>query len=324
METRPTAGFLLSLTAAFLWGVLPIALKELLAGLDAVTMSWFRFMVAGAVMLVWLSTRSSTPLRELFTSSNTMRLILFISAMGFCSNYFLFSYGLHYVNAETSEAVIQLTTLFLIIGGVVFYKERFLAIQKLGTLLIMAGMILFFHDRLVVIVTFDSLETIGVILILISAIAWTIYALLQKKLLRHFNAMQILTLTYLSSFVVTIPFASPSQLLNLTTTQWLLLGFSCLNTLLGYGCFTRALYCWEASKVSATLALAPLFTIISLELIVWIYPAYPFSDQLTLLAIAGAILLVLGSILTALVPVLSSRDRRARQLRRSRQLRHSR
>ena len=59
-----------------------------------------------------------------------------------------FSFSLNYLNAETSEAVIQLTTLFLIFGGVVFYKEQFSGTQKVGTLLIAAGLLLFFNDRL--------------------------------------------------------------------------------------------------------------------------------------------------------------------------------
>ena len=70
--------------------------------------------------------------------------------------------------------------------------------------------------------------------------------------------------------------------------------------------------CWEASKVSATLALAPLFTILTLKVIVLINPEYAFSDRLSLLSILGAILLVLGSALTALVPLFYQRRQAAR------------
>ena len=44
---KPLAGALLSLTTAALWGVLPVALKELLSVMDAGTVVWYRFLVAG-------------------------------------------------------------------------------------------------------------------------------------------------------------------------------------------------------------------------------------------------------------------------------------
>jgi drug/metabolite transporter (DMT)-like permease len=80
-----------------------------------------------------------------------------------------------------------------------------------------------------------------------------------------------------------------------------------MNTLVAYGCFTEALNRWDASKVSAVLALAPLFTIGGLNLITRFDPSYAFTDRLGLLSILGAVLLVVGSILTALMPIFIAR-----------------
>ena len=57
--------------------------------------------------------------------------------------------------------------------------------------------------------------------------------------------------------------------------------------------------------MSAVLALAPLFTIIGLKFIVLIEPNYAYSDRLGTLSLIGAVLLVLGSVLTALMPIFS-------------------
>jgi len=73
-------GFLLSLTAAVMWGMLPVALKEVLSGMDATTIVWYRFLIAGVVLWVWLAatcvsvnnhkmvfaSRLGQPLRKLF------------------------------------------------------------------------------------------------------------------------------------------------------------------------------------------------------------------------------------------------------------------
>ena len=305
------AGALLSLITAAMWGVLPVALKELLSAMDASTMVWYRFLVAGIALFIWLASRKNLP--ALLSASRRVQWMMLIAALGLCGNYYYFSLSLNYVNAETSEAVIQLTTLFLIFGGVFVYKESFVGLQKLGTSLIVIGLLLFFNDRLEVLTSLDNQETIGVLIVVVAAITWTVYALLQKQLLQHFTSVQILFFIYVVSVIVLLPIASPSLLWQLTPYQLSLLAFCCLNTIVAYGCFAEALNLWDASKVSAMLALAPLFTIGTLKLIVLFNPEYAFSDRLSLLSIFGALLLIVGSALTALIPVFQQRRLRAQE-----------
>ena len=302
---RPVMGFLLSLTAALMWGILPVALKELLAGMEASTIVWYRFFVALLVLALWLLIKRQLP--PLLSAGRASNLMLLVAALGLCANYYLFSFSLNYVNAETSEAVIQLTTLFLILGGVLVYGEPFVGIQKLGTAILVAGLLLFFHDRLRGFTNLDSQETVGVIIVVFAAITWTLYALLQKRLLRTFSSVQILLCIYVVSVIVLLPFINPASVFTLSGWQFGLLIFCCLNTIVAYGAFAEALNLWDASKVSATLALAPLFTIGSLKFVVWLNPAYPHSDRLSWISLLGAALLVLGSVLTALVPILYRR-----------------
>lgn len=293
-----------------LWGFLPVALKELLAGMDATTIVWYRFLVAGVVLFAWLALRNNLP--SVLAQNSQIKWFLLFAAIGLCINYFLFSFSLNYVNGETSEAVIQLTTLFLILGGVFVYKEPFFALQKVGTVLIVLGLLLFFNDRLTGLLSTDNRETVGVIIVVFAAITWTVYALLQKQLLNTFSSVQILFLIYVFSIIVLLPFISPLSLFALSKVQLLLLLFCCLNTIVAYGCFAEALNCWDASKVSAVLALAPLFTIGSLKLVVYFQPDYAFSDRLSMLSLVGALLLVVGSVLTALMPVFQQHRARRR------------
>ena len=55
------------------------------------------------------------------------------------------------------------------------------------------------------------------------------------------------------------------------------------------------------------LALAPLFTIATLKVIVIIKPDYAFTDRLSNLSVLGAVLLMVGSALAALMPVFQQR-----------------
>lgn len=132
-------GFALSLVAAIMWGMLPVALKEVLSGMDATTIVWFRFLAAGVVLWIWLAATRQLP--RLRTAARRTQGFLLLASIGLCANYFFFSFSLNFVNGETSEAVIQLSTLFLILGGVVIYREPFLAVQKFGTALILIGLL---------------------------------------------------------------------------------------------------------------------------------------------------------------------------------------
>ena len=57
---------------------------------------------------------------------------------------------------------------------------------------------------------------------------------------------------------------------------------------------------WEASRVSAAITLAPLLTLVFIELLNLWQPGYISSDPLDLLNWLGGILVVVGSIVAAL------------------------
>jgi len=96
-------GFLLSLTAAVMWGMLPVALKEVLTGMDATTIVWYRFLIAGVVLWGWLAATKQLPM--LASAPVITKWFLLFASASLCANYFFFSYSLNFVNGETSEAV---------------------------------------------------------------------------------------------------------------------------------------------------------------------------------------------------------------------------
>ena len=164
-------------------------------------------------------------------------------------------------------------------------------------------MVLFFNDRFSELLRDESGLMIGVLMLIAASIAWVVYALLQKHLLSTFDSVQILFMIYIVSTLVLLPLVQPSSILSLTSLQLGLLLFCCLNTVLAYGSFAEAMVHWHASKVSAVLALAPIFTIIGLKVVVWFIPSYEYTDHLNALSILAAGILVLGSVTVALVPL---------------------
>jgi drug/metabolite transporter (DMT)-like permease len=290
-------GVTLSLTTVFLWGMLPIALKEVLNAMDPYTITWYRFLIAAGLLGMWLAFRKGlSPFSRLRSAG--LWLIGF-AAVVLCINYVTYLLGLDYMSPSMAQVVIQLAPLFLLLGSLLFFKERFSARQWGGVAVLTVGMFLFFNKRLLEILFEMDTLTKGVLLIVISALAWAAYALVQKQLLRSLPSSFIIFLLYFLGTFLFLPTARPAEIAALSFGQVLLLVFSGLNTLVAYACFAEALNHIEASRVSVVLAITPLMTMIMMAIGAVVFPSWIASEGLSALSISGACLVVSGSIICA-------------------------
>ena len=310
-------GLSLALTTAVLWGMLPIALKVLLDVLTANTITAVRFLVAAVMVGLWLWLGGKLPKLRVLISKKAGSLMI-IAVLGLLSNYIMYLSGLNYLTAETGQVVIQLAPFLMMLGGVVLFKEQLLLWQKIGAVSLVAGLLLFFNERLVQLQQYAGSETLGVLLVIAAAVTWAAYALAQKQLLMHYSSKQIMYLLYVAGTVAFIPVSDFSPLQTMTALHWGLLIFCCLNTVVAYGAFAEALHHWEASKVSAVLAVTPLFTILFAQLLAWLVPDFINAQALNIWSWIGAALVVSGSALTALAPQFADyrAARKAKKLQR--------
>lgn len=299
---RSLYGFVLALVTAVLWGMLPIALKHLLFDLTANTITWVRFLVAALFVTLVLWKHDALPVVR--GIGKKVAVLLCIAIAGLLSNYILFLMGLEILAAETGQIVIQLAPFLMMLGGVYLFRERLLLWQKIGATLLVCGLLLFFNERLVLLLTEFGQESLGVLLVIIASVTWASYALAQKQLLLHFSSQQVMWFIYLAGALCFLPLTELAPLTSLSGLQWGLLAFCCLNTIIAYGAFAEALEHWEASKVSAVLAITPLFTILFANIVGWLFPDAAQAQPLNLWSIIGALMVVAGSAITALSPVL--------------------
>ncbi|MFP6848081.1 MAG: DMT family transporter [Pseudomonas sp.] len=305
-------GLFLALLTAVLWGVLPIKLKEVLQAMDPVTVTWFRLLVPGSILLAYLAASGRLPAFRPLGKKGVWLLLLAVVSL--TANYVLYLVGLNRLSPGTAQLVIQVAPILLLISSLFVFRERFSLTQGLGLLVLLTGFALFFNQRLGELLTSLTTYTTGVLTILLAAFVWTFYGLAQKQLLTVWNSLQVMMVIYLACALLLTPWAQPQQVLVLSPLQgWLLLA-CCLNTLVAYGAFAEALAHWEASRVSATLALTPLVTLASVALAATWWPDHVQPEQINGLAYGGAVLVMLGSALTALGPsvVAGWRARKAR------------
>ncbi|BAY22785.1 hypothetical protein NIES2100_25490 [Calothrix sp. NIES-2100] len=291
-------GLALSLLTVFLWGILPIALTVTLQALDAYTVIWFRFSVSFGLLAVYLWSQGKLPTLVQLRSASLK--LLAIASIFLGMNYFLFLQGLALTSPTNAEVIIQFSSVFLSLGGLVIFKERYQIYQWLGVGIFTLGYILFFHEQLTNLFTAHNTYLYGSSLIVLGAAAWAVYALAQKQLLQSLSSAQIMLIVYGGCAFLFAPFSTAKTIFTLSNLQLYALIFCALNTLIAYGAFAESLAHWEASRVSAVLTLAPIVTLIAMWAVSVIAPSLILPEKVTLLGVLGAVLVVTGAAAIAL------------------------
>ena len=289
-------GLLLALGTAIMWGTLPVALHQVVPTIGAGTSTFFRFFISALILTPYLIARGQINNQRKLKSPK-LALHILLAALLLTGNYGFYILGLERTSAEATQVMIQLAPMLLLLAGLWLFKETFSRSQWLGFFGFALGLVLFFERQISQLLIEFGDYGIGLIFIILSASFWTGYAILQKFLLNDFKSSETMLIFYWIGSLLFLPLSDFSSMGQLSSLQWAALLFCGLNTLIAYGCFAEAMAHLEASRVSAIIAITPLFTIAIAQLM-------PISDMavepLTGLSILGAILVVSGSITTAI------------------------
>jgi drug/metabolite transporter (DMT)-like permease len=291
-------GLALSLLTVLLWGVLPIALSVTLQVLDIYTVTWFRFLVSFGLLGVYLAIGKQLPSKEKLQSL-PLKLVA-IAIIFLAINYILYLQGLSLTTPANAQVLIQLAPILMGLGGLVIFREHYTLRQWLGVGILTMGFVLFFNEQLRNLITAKNQYLLGSGIILLAAAAWAVYALAQKQLLQKLSSSNIMLLIYGSCTLLFSPFANPQTLPQISLLHWGMLIFCALNTIVAYGAFAEALEHWEASRVSAVLAVTPVVTLSAVWMVSLFVPTLMAVERITILGVFGAILVVVGSITIAL------------------------
>jgi drug/metabolite transporter (DMT)-like permease len=167
-------GFGLALFTAYMWGVLPVILKGLLGSLDAYTLTWFRFTIATCLLMPVIVHRYGW---QIFRLSKLGWGLVVICVLGATSNYVMYLTGLKHITPGSAQVVIQLAPMFMLLGGLVIFKESFGLRQWFGLGVLVMGIALFFNPRFGDLVVDYSAYDLGVFWVAFSALSAATYAL---------------------------------------------------------------------------------------------------------------------------------------------------
>jgi drug/metabolite transporter (DMT)-like permease len=297
LTTNWKLGLALSLVTVVFWGVLPLALSIALGGADPYTVTWFRFTVATVVLGTVISLTGNLPSLRSLTRFSWM--LLAVAVLGLAGNYVFFLVALSLTSPTLVQTLSQLSSIFLLLGGVLIFGEELSLLQRIGLVILLIGLGLLFNRGFLEFSLSGRLVW-GIALALLSAIVWSSYGLAQKRLLQELGSQQILLLIFFGSSILLLPVASPSAIPKMNAVQFGALLFCCANSLIAYGSFAEALKHWKVSRVGAVIAATPLFTLASMFVAKRFVPELVPHEELNAASILGIVFVVAGSALCAL------------------------
>jgi drug/metabolite transporter (DMT)-like permease len=291
-------GLALAIATALFWATLPVALKLSLEVVDAYTLTWFRFVFAALALGAFMAWRGQYG--QFRGLKRTHIGLLTLAAIGLVGNYIGYLLGLDHTTPANAQLMIQLAPVLMAVGGVVVFKERLNAAQYGGYLAVAVGLLLFFFEQRARAPQAATYAT-GAWLIGAAAASWAIYALAQKQLLQRLDSQAILLVIYLVASAALFAVASPSKFAHVDAMHWCAILYCAINTIGAYGAFAEALAHWEASRVSAILALTPLLTVATVSMFAAFYPALLAPERIGVYGWVGAVVVVLGSAAVSLL-----------------------
>ncbi len=292
--TSRQKGLICVFSTALCWSFLALFLKFALKFTDSYTIVWYRMVVPFFILFFWYLFRNEGhKLKVLLIPPGA----LFMAALALSYNYLGFMEGVHYTSPANAQVFIQMGPLLLAASGIFIFKERLNLVQKVGFLFCTLGFSFFYWDRMQINGNHQGDFYLGMLWIISAAIAWAIFATIQKKLLLVWHSSQINIYIYLVATLLYMPFVNWNDLIHFTFSNHLLLIFLGFNTLIAYGCLSLALKYLPATQVSPIITLNPLFTLIMISLMDWLNWTFIPADPIGLVGYIGAIAAIMGVVL---------------------------
>ncbi len=286
MTPQRIRGLAHALLTSVLWGTVPVAGKVALGGMSAPLLSALRLAVA-ALLLRLLLARRRAPV-----PSRPPPLLL-LAAFGLGANYVAYMAGLQYAGAGTAQVLIQTAPVFLLLMGVFSLGERLGPAEIVGAAVAFLGVLL---------VSWREASTtgglLGISLILVAALAWAVYAVAQKIAGRTLHSGGATFWVFLLASLFNVPGAAVAAPRTLDLVALLAVAYLCLNTFVAYWSFAESLRHIPASTAAVIATLGPAVTFSLLAVTNAMHQDRVPHEPITLVKVAGALLVVGGVIAT--------------------------
>ncbi|MGI9545228.1 MAG: DMT family transporter [Cyclobacteriaceae bacterium] len=306
--TDRNKGILFAATTAMIWGLLVIAIKVSLNYLDPISITWMRFLFAFGALAVFFMLREP---KQLSMIKGPPKWAL-IAGVALGINYVCYISGLQYTSPSNAQVIIQIAPLLLVVVGLVIYREKVSFWQRLGLITAVVGFALFYRDQISQLIGKESTYNQGVLWVVVAALAWVVFASLQKKMVQKHSAQGLNMIIFLVPAVLLIPWVSWTGIASMNWQGWLMILYLSVNTLLAYGLLAESFRYIPANTVGIIVTVNPIITMLAMAALAYLEVSWIGMESISLLGVLGACLVVTGAILASLSPKVLGKMKQAR------------
>lgn len=218
MTTHRQLAYLALLYNALVWGAAFPIIKPALDIISPAQYLYLRFLVAGILSLpifIWWY-------RKVRPTIKTLSFYLVMELMGSVIPLLILYEGLERTAALNASLIGATGPIFVVLGGVIFLRERQEKREWQGLALSLLGSLILVSEPLILGTNIDTASSsFGNILILLYNIIWAVYAILAKKFYKTKPPLYFGALTYLGTALIYGTILNFNHQLPSFTTLWL-------------------------------------------------------------------------------------------------------
>lgn len=255
---------------------------------DPILLTFLRSIVIFAALLPIFILRE----KKIRIKKEDRALMLWLSFIVIGMNQFLYLYGMKYTLAANGALLYATTPAFILILSKIILKEPLTRVKVTGVSIAFIGVaiVLFEHG-----VNFSSDYFLGDMLILVAVVAWSLYAVQGKRLIKTYGAFHVSALSLMGGAILFAPVGMSSLISNsiadVSFQSWCGILYLGLGTsVVGYFLWYYAIGNFDMTKVAVFQNAQPIFTTILSFLIL--------GQSVSTVFIIGGAITITGVIIT--------------------------
>lgn len=287
MSNSKLIPYLEAVFAVAVWGGSFIATKVVLRDISPVTIVWMRFAMGVVILGIVVAARKQFAL----LNRNEWLYFAVLGFLGITFHQWLQSNALQTSEASTTAWIVATTPVFMAILGWVALKETLGWMKIVGILLAFVGVLVIVYDGDLGAFSLRSFGKPGDILVLISAVNWTVFSVLSRRGLKQhpatFMMFYVMLLGWLFTSILFFTTQDVSDVQNLTTNGWIgmaFLGIFCSG--LAYIAWYDALQALSTAQTGVFLYIEPLVTVV--------VAFFVLNEAITIASLLGGAVIILG------------------------------
>jgi O-acetylserine/cysteine efflux transporter len=280
------AGLSLTLLAAALWGLAPVATKAALQGFSPELIGCLRLAIAALLFRMMAGEGARWFVADPW---------VWTAGVALGVDFIFYNYGLQRTSANVAGLVINVEMVSTIAFAVWLLGERLTAHRVVGSIVTLAGVLVVTLNGLGISAFADAGRTIGNLMVMTAGVAWSLFAVAQRRAHERYNLFQRLTPIFAVAAMTTAP-----TLLH--RGAWVITGglmptlmlviLIVLGTNVVYWIYARAQQLIDVSVLAVLLCSIPVFAVVF---------AYALlGEPLTRRLAGGGALVVAGIVVIAL------------------------